>query len=62
MTDWERAYALLNADSTNREYAETERNVLRDELARQGVTTKTSQATLNCLAQYNTTGIRCGIV
>ncbi len=62
MDEWERASALLNSNSASREYAETERNVLRAELGRQGVSTKTSQATLNCLSHYNSTGLRCGIV
>lgn len=62
MSEWEAANRLLSSNSTNREYAETERNVLRAELGRQGVSTKTSAATLNCLARYNSTGLRCGIV
>lgn len=62
MNEWEQANTLLNSNSMNREYAETERNVLRAELGRQGIGTKASQSILNCLAKYNSTGLRCGLV
>ena len=62
MDEWRKAAKLLGSDSSNEEYAATERNLLRDEMNRQGMTTKGSQAVLNCLAQYNNTGIRCGLV
>lgn len=61
MKAWSDATRLLNSNSSDREYAETERNVLRDEMSRQGMSTKGSQATMNCLAKYNSTGVRCGI-
>lgn len=60
--EWTRAAALMKGGSSNAEYAETERNVLREELSKQGMSTKGSQATLKCLEQYNNTGNRCNIV
>lgn len=53
MGDWERAWKLLNSNSSDREYADLERNVLRDEMSRQGMGTKGSHVIMNNLAKYN---------
>jgi hypothetical protein len=53
MKEWEGAFALMKGNSSNTEYAETESNVLRDELSRQGMSAKASQAIMNNLASYN---------
>ena len=53
MKEWENAMNLLNSNSSNPEYAETERNVLRNELSHQGMSTKSSQVIMNNLAKYN---------
>lgn len=53
MGDWERAWKLLNSNSSDREYADVERNVLRDEMSRQGMSTKGSNVIMNNLAKYN---------
>jgi|GEM_PF-5448627 len=53
MESWRKAWKLFNGNSSSQEYAETERNVLRNELSRQGMGTKASQTMLNNLAEYN---------
>lgn len=53
MDDWGRAWKLLNSNSSDREYADVERNVLRDEMSRQGMGTKGSSVIMNNLAKYN---------
>lgn len=61
MTEWENAMRLLNSNSSNPEYAETERNVLRNELSHQGMSTKGSQIIMNNLAKYNSQNASEGI-
>ncbi|HBB27630.1 TPA: hypothetical protein DCZ36_04010 [Candidatus Gracilibacteria bacterium] len=53
MKEWENAMNLFHSTSSNPEYAETERNVLRNELSNQGMSTKSSQVIMNNLAKYN---------
>lgn len=53
MESWRKAWTLFNGNSSSRDYAETERNLLRNELSRQGLSTKTSGTMLNNLAEYN---------
>lgn len=61
MGEWENAMALLNSNSANPEYAETERNVLRNELSNQGMSTKGSNVIMNNLAIYNSQNASEGI-
>lgn len=60
MTEWEKAWKLLNSNSSDREYAEVERNVLRSEMSHQGMATKGSQTVMNNLAKYNSQNTREG--
>ena len=53
MKEWEQASTLLTSNPTHPEYADTERNVLRNELANQGMNTKGTQTIMNNLAKYN---------
>lgn len=60
MTEWENAIKLSKSNSSNSEYAQTERAVLRDELSHQGMSSKSSQAIMNNLAKYNSQDSREG--
>lgn len=62
MDEWRKASDLLKRNSSNAEYAEIEKNLLLKELSRQGVSSRGVQLAMNCLSQYNNTGIRCGLV
>lgn len=53
MESWRKAWTLFNGNSSSQEYAETERNGLRNELSRQGMGTKSAQIILNNLSEYN---------
>lgn len=53
MQDWRDASRLLGSNSSDAEYAETEQNVLRNEMSRQGMSSKGSQIIMNNLAIYN---------
>lgn len=53
MENWRKAWKLFNGNSSSQEYAEVERNLLRDELSRQGMGTKAAGTMLNNLSEYN---------
>ena len=55
--EWTNALKLLNGDK----YEETERNLLRDELSKQGLSTKSSQAIMNNLEIYNAKDTHNGV-
>lgn len=61
MKNWEDAMKLLNSNSSDRQHAETERNLLRQELSNQGMSTKGSQVIMNNLAKYNSQNSREGL-
>lgn len=61
MDEWEAAMALLNSNSSDKRYAEIERNLLRDELSAQGMSTKGSEIIMNNLAKYNSQGPSEGV-
>lgn len=62
MAEWRKASNLLKGNSSTAEYAEIEKNLLLKELSRQGVSSRGVQLAMDCLSQYNNTGIRCGLV
>lgn len=51
----------MSSTTSDREYAETERNVLRNELSSQGMSTKGSNVIMNNLAKYNSENASEGI-
>jgi len=52
----------MKGGNKSAEYIAIERKVIQKELQNQGVSTKSSEATLKCLDQYNATGNRCSPV
>lgn len=61
MGEWESAMKLLNSNSSDRGYAETERNVLRLEMSDQGMSIKGSQVVMNNLAKYDSQNASEGV-
>lgn len=53
MGEWRSAMDLLRSNNSNPERAETERNLLRNEVSSQGISTKGSKVILNNLAKYD---------
>jgi hypothetical protein len=53
MQEWEKAAKLLTSNSSDKDYAEIEKNLLRNELSKQGMSTKSSAVIMNNLAKYN---------
>ena len=60
--EWSDAANLMKGGNKSAEYIAIERKVIQKELQNQGVSTKSSEATLKCLDQYNATGNRCSPV
>lgn len=56
MRDWQDALAMLNGSMDEKEYERREREILANELGRQGLSLNASNAVLNNLDRYNQSG------